>query len=133
LPKTIAPASSEARTAGASCIGTVIGEPDRTSGGTDPLGLDRVLDRDRQTVQGPELVTARERVICRVGRRARPVGVERDHCVDLAVEPLDAVEVQLEQVPAAQLTGADGSRQLHRGTGCHVVLGHGGFSSHGVV
>ena len=50
---------------------------------------------------------ARALAIGTIGRRTRPLGVERDDGVEPAVQPLDAVEMALEQLARTDLARAE--------------------------
>ena len=72
----------------------------------DPARLDRVLDRDRETVQWAKRVaagTCRVRSACLA---SGPLGCEGDDASDRAVEPFDSIEVELEQLEGADLPRA---------------------------
>ena len=66
--------------------GDVVGQLDGAARGTDPLGLDRVLDGDRQAVERAELVATRAGRVGGVGRGSGALGVERDHRVDRRIQ-----------------------------------------------
>ena len=90
--------------------GHVVGELRGATGRADALGLDGVLDRDRQTVERPEHVAAEHGdLVGRVGGGARPLDVEGDDRVHVAVEALDAVEVEVEQLTARDCGAGGGS------------------------
>ena len=54
----------------------------------------------------------------------RPFDVERDDRVDRPVEPLDAIEVELEQLSAGDLPGAQRGGELGGGSGGPGVVQH---------
>ena len=85
----------------------VVGQLDRAAGRTDTTDLDRVLDGDGQAVQRPARLATRGGVVGPVRFGAGPVEVERDHRVDRRVQPLDPVDVEIEQLAAGELAGAD--------------------------
>ena len=104
LPKTIAPASLRRATAGASTVGTWSVSSTAPPVERMPGRLDGVLDRDRQAVQrsaaGRPIAV---RASAAVGGGQRRLGGQRDDGVERGVEPLDAVEVELEQLAALDL------------------------------
>ena len=100
----------------------MVGELDRAAGGADALGLDRVLDGDRKTVQRTDGVAASERVVGARGRVAGAIEVEGDDGVHHAVEPLDPIDERLEQVTTRDLAGPDRSGQLVCGGECGGVV-----------
>ena len=100
----------------------MIGELDRTTRRADPLGLDRVLDRDRQSVQGTDILPPGEGGIGRVGRRAGAHRIERDDGVDRRVQTFDTVEVELEQLAARDFAGPNDGRQLDRRPRRHLLV-----------
>ena len=90
----------------------------------DVRRLDGVLDRDRQAVQRAQVRTARGAGVGGLGGDVRLVGGERHHGVDGGVEPLDAVEVELEQLAALDLTVADRGGEVGGGLHGPVVVEH---------
>jgi len=66
--------------------------------------------------------TARTLAVGAIGRGARPLDVERDDGVEAAVQPLDAVEVALEQLARADLARAQRGRE--RGGGAETRVRH---------
>ena len=117
MPKTIAPgvldASDHRRIVGRH----VVGELHRPAGRSDARRLDGVLHRDGQTVQRTDVVAAGHPRVGLGARCAGPLDVERDDGVDVAIEPVDAIEVELEELDRSQLAAADGRRELGRGFG----------------
>ncbi len=66
-------------------------------------------------------LAARERTIGFVGALPRALGVERDHGVDLRVQSLDAREIVLEQLSAADLAPANRRGEVEGGSEGDVV------------
>ena len=66
--------------------------------------------RDRQAVQRADVLPGRQRGVGGVGGRPRALGVEGDDGVDGRVEPLDPVEVRVEQLARGDLAGRAPSR-----------------------
>ena len=83
------------------------------SGRPQSSGFERVLDRDRQPVQGSPALAARE---CRVGCRRlfERALVEGHHGVHRGVESLDSCAIVPQQFAAADLARAQTSRERGR-------------------
>ena len=106
LPNTIAPAALSRATAGASSRGHVVGQLDGAAGRADALGLDRVLDRDRQAVERAELVAARGAAsAASAAARARSTSSVTT-ALTSAFEPVDAVEVAARAAPGSRAAPA---------------------------
>ncbi len=100
----------------------VIGELDRAASRADALGLDRILDRDRQSVQRAEHLAACCLFVGFRRRSARPLDVERRDRVDRPAQSSDAIEVEVEQFAARQLLRANRLRQADGRPDCYGVI-----------
>jgi hypothetical protein len=77
--------------------------------------LKAVLDREGDAVERPPALALRDCLVCLARALPRGVGVERDDGIELRVQSLDAREVVVEQLDAADLALADRVRERGRG------------------
>ena len=107
LPKTIAPGRLQPGDRRRVRGGHVVRQLHRAAGRSDALGRDRVLDRHRQSVQRPD-TSPRASASSAAAAAGERVDVERDDRVHAAaIETVDALEVDLEQLAGGDLlTGA---------------------------
>src|SRR5437762_14057019 len=91
-------------------------------GGSESGRFERVLDRDRQPVQRPPALAARQGGIC-FGRSLERAVVERYYGVYRRVEAVDSRAKVMEQLTAADLSFAQRRRELGCGLQRQVDVG----------
>ena len=104
-------------------VGHPVREQRRAVGGGDASGRVQVLDRDRDAVQGPEMVAGHDRRLGGVGGGAGALRRHRDEGVQLRLQPLDPGKRRLGHLDRRQLLGGEARRQL-RDAGEDQVLTH---------
>ena len=77
-------------------------------------GIQRVLDPDRQTVQGPERLAAHDRSLAVLCGLQCSLEVASNHCVHGMVDRFDAANAALRQLDGRQLLGSDHPARLRR-------------------
>ena len=80
----------------------------------DTRGVDEVLVRDRQPVQGAHGLPARQRLVRGAGLRQRALGFQCHDRVDRGIGLGDAREVGVEHLAGGYLPGAERPRELDR-------------------
>lgn len=81
----------------------MLGELHCSAGRSHALGRDRVLDRHRETVERAEHLAPSPSVVGRRRGMAGTIGVDGDDCVHaVAIQPLDALQIGLEQVAGGE-------------------------------
>ena len=103
------------------CRRDVVAVDRRAVGRPHARGVLEVLDGDRQAVQRPGRLVARERGVGRRGPAQAQLGVEGDDRVEQRVDRLDAGQVRLHDLHAAHLAPADRGRQLGRAPAPQLV------------
>jgi hypothetical protein len=98
-----------------------VASPRGAPGGDDALGIEGVLEGDRQAVQRPELGAAGERPVGRRGLLERALRGQLDHSVERRIDRLDAGEMGRHSLDRRDLFCLDGSRQSGRGAEQEVV------------
>jgi hypothetical protein len=81
-----------------------------------------VLVRDGEAVQRADLRAGGERRVGGVGRGSRTVGVQGDDGVQRRVDPVDAVQVGVEQLARRDLPSPDQAGQLRRRPEAELVV-----------
>ena len=94
------------------------------AGGAHACRLVGVLDRHRHAVQRAQDFSPRHRRVRGIRRAARAVGVKCHNGIQRWVQPFDARQVVIEQLPARELTTPNRLRQFM--SGLQRKLGHDG-------
>ena len=92
----------------------MVGEVGSTADRPHAGGLEAVLDRDRQAVQGSKVISARARGISVCRGAPRSVRVDGDDRVQRWVMRADSREIQLDQFGAGQLAGGERRKLFSR-------------------
>ena len=115
LPRMTAPPRTHALHHRGIPFGNAVLEPDRAHGRADARGHLRVLDRDRQPVQGAQLIATQHGRLRGPGLRHRRVAREQQERVQPRVEPLDTVEEELGKLHRRCVLAGDEPQQLGGG------------------
>ena len=86
--------------------------------------VEAFLHRHRQAVQRPPILPAGQRRIGRIGPRPGAVEIPHHHGVGRPVQPFDAGDEMLQQLPAADAAGAEHGGEVEGGG--VMECGHGG-------
>jgi hypothetical protein len=82
------------------------------AGGGDPCGVDQVLQRDRDTVEGATVVTAGKLLPSTAGILPRPLDGHFDKGIETGIDLLDPSQVRLDQLNGRDISSSQGGGRL---------------------
>src|SRR5690606_38707950 len=80
-----------------------------------------VLQAERDAVQGAAVVAAHDLALGAPGLAAGEIGGDRDECVELRLESLDAREIGIGELERGQLARSDEARRLGDGPAAKIL------------